>query len=71
MLNCSALQTNQWLWVPQFSATQIFLAFWRSAAGKVLVVDEAYNLDDSLYGKQAWTVVAGPLEKTERPTLDM
>ena len=27
---------------------------WRSAAGKVLVIDEAYNLDDTLYGKQAW-----------------
>ena len=25
----------------------------RSAAGKVLVIDEAYNLDDNLYGKQA------------------
>ena len=28
-------------------------AMLEKARGKVLVIDEAYNLDDSLYGKQA------------------
>ena len=44
VLNCSALQTNRWLWVPQFSVIQIFSAFlgivtlevccWEGAGGR-------------------------------------
>ena len=34
-------------------AQQKVLNVLQSAAGKVLVIDEAYNLNDGLYGKQA------------------
>ncbi|KAJ3187506.1 hypothetical protein HDU85_006800 [Gaertneriomyces sp. JEL0708] len=43
-------------------------AILEAAKGKVLVIDEAYNLDDSLYGKQVLDVL---VEKVQGPQDDM
>jgi len=37
----------------------------KGAAGKILVIDEAYNLDDSLYGKQALDTLVEKVQGSE------
>eukprot|EP00913_Durusdinium_trenchii_P019092 g17942.t1 len=46
-------------------AQQKVLSILQSAAGKVLVIDEAYNLDDNLYGKQVLDVLVEKIQGTE------
>ncbi|CAE8593269.1 unnamed protein product [Polarella glacialis] len=46
-------------------AQQKTLAVLQGASGKVLVIDEAYNLDDSLYGTQALDTIVEKVQGSE------